>query len=212
MPHEATIHGVGMVADGGAGAPVVLLDVRDEIIPIFVDPGQAETIERGREGAPSERPLTHDLFARVLAELDATVERVRIDDLADETFYAKLDLTVDRGDEAEKLVQDARPSDGIALAVRVDCPILVDDDVIDAAGQSPAELGIEEPGPGPGSGPGGPPPSAGGGPGSGAPDLGGREAEDPFDREEAVDIDVEGSESDAETETREEDEDGRDDG
>lgn len=158
MAHEATIHGVGMVADGeGAGAPVVLLDVRDEILPIFVDPGQAETIERGREGAPAERPLTHDLFARVLAELDAAVERVRIDDLADDTFYAKVDITVERDGESRKLVQDARPSDGIALAVRVDCPILVADEVVETAGQSREELGIGGPDAGPGpEGPGAP--------------------------------------------------------
>jgi bifunctional DNase/RNase len=144
MSHEATIHGVGMVPDGDAATPVVLLDVDEQIIPIFVDPGQAETIERGRNGTPSERPLTHDLFARVIDDLDATVDRIRIDDIADETFYAKLDFTVDRDGETEKFVRDVRPSDGIALAVRVDCPLLVADEVLEAAGQTPEELGLEE--------------------------------------------------------------------
>lgn len=178
-----------MVADGDAGAPVVLLDVRDEIIPIFVDPGQAETIERGRNGTPSERPLTHDLFARVLDELDATVDRVRIDDLADETFYAKLDLTVDRGGETEKLVQDVRPSDGIALAVRADCPILVADEVIDTAGQSPAELGLDSVAQGSG-GPGRDDP------GSGAPEFGEGERSNPFDQDEEVEESEDGEEHD----------------
>lgn len=143
MLHDATIHGVGMVDDGGAGAPVVLLSVRDELVPIFVDPTQARTIEQARDGTPSERPLTHELFARILDDLGVTVDRVRIDDLADDTFYAKLDLLDEHGDDAEKLVEDARPSDGIALAVRVDCPILVSDEVVDEAGQSPADLGVE---------------------------------------------------------------------
>jgi len=133
-----------MVPDGDAATPVVLLDVDEEIIPIFVDPGQAETIERGRNGTPSERPLTHDLFARVIDDLDATVDRIRIDDIADDTFYAKLDFTVDRDGETEKFVRDVRPSDGIALAVRVDCPLLVADEVLEAAGQTPEELGLEE--------------------------------------------------------------------
>lgn len=146
MSHEATIQGVGVsVADGGMGAPVVLLNVRDEVILIFVGGDQAREIERAREGLTAERPMTHDLFVNVLDDVGATLDRVRIDDLADETFHAKLDLTVERGKEQEQIVRDARPSDGIALAVRLDCPLLVADDVIDEAGQPPETLGLQEP-------------------------------------------------------------------
>ncbi|QIO24212.1 bifunctional nuclease family protein [Haloarcula sp. JP-L23] len=143
MAHEATIHGIGVgVGEGGVGAPVVLLEARGEIVPIFVDPGQAQTIELAQQELPAERPLTHDLFVDLLHDVDAMLDRVRIDDLRDETFYAKLDLAVERGDEQKQIVRDARPSDGIALAVRVDCPITIDDAVIDKAGQDLDQLGV----------------------------------------------------------------------
>lgn len=141
MTHQATIRGIGMsVGTGGMGAPAVLLEARDEVVPIFVDPGQAQSIERGRQGIPAERPLTHDLFADTLQDLDATLERVRIDALEDETFYAKLDLVVQKGAGAERLVRDARPSDGIALAVRLECPITITGDVLDEAGRDPQQI------------------------------------------------------------------------
>lgn len=145
MAHQAAIRGVGLtMGEAGLGPPAVLLDVRDEIVPIFVDRGQAESIQRAREGVPPERPMTHDLFAGVLEDLEVTVERVRIDDLSDETFHAKLDLSVVREGTTEKMVRDARPSDGLALAVRTGSPVLVDDDVIDEAGHPPEMLRIED--------------------------------------------------------------------
>lgn len=145
MTHQATVRGIALsVGPDGAGTPAVLLEVGDEFIPIFVDPGQARRIEHGRQGIPTERPMTHDLFIDIIDDLDGTLERVRVDALEDETFYAKLDLTVDRGTGRERLVRDARPSDGIALAVRVDCPITIADDVLAEAGRDP-ELLAEEP-------------------------------------------------------------------
>lgn len=142
MEHDATIRGIGVgVGAGGAGVHAVLLEARDQIVPIFVAPGQAQTIERARQGTPAERPLTHDLFVDVLDDLDGTLDRVRIDDLTDGTYYGKLDLTVKRGDDHTQIVRDARPSDGIGLAVRVDCPITIADAVIDEAGQAPDQLG-----------------------------------------------------------------------
>ncbi|MFB6186538.1 MAG: bifunctional nuclease family protein, partial [Halobacteriaceae archaeon] len=141
---KATIKGVGISMDqSGAGAPVVVLESHDKVLPIFVDPNQAQSIERARQGIPVERPLTHDLFADVLDKVDVTIEQVRIDDLTDETYYAKLDLTVKRGGGRETVVQDTRPSDGIALAVRKNCPIKVNEDVLAAAGQPPERLDIK---------------------------------------------------------------------
>lgn len=138
MTHQATVRGIAVsVGPDGSGAPAVLLEVGDEFVPIFVDPGQARRIEQGRQGIPVERPMTHDLFLDVVEDLDGNLERVRVDAIEDETFYAKLDLTVDRGTGRERLVRDARPSDGIALAVRVDCPITIADDVLDEAGRDP---------------------------------------------------------------------------
>lgn len=188
MAHEATIHGIGIgVGEGGAGAPAVLLEARGEIVPLFVDPGQAQTIERGRQGLPAERPLTHDLFVDVLHDVDSTLDRVRIDDLRDETYYAKLDLTVERGDTQEQLVRDARPSDGIALAVRVDCPITIADAVINQAGLDPDRLGR-----GPAERGAGGPVGTGMDVGSGrGPTSDASEAHESVDLDEGVDIDIE---------------------
>lgn len=119
------------------GAPVVLLAARDEVVPIFIRPTQAQSIEGARQGIPAERPLTHGLLTEMVTDFGGTIDRVRIDDLADGTFYAKIDAEVYREGESEQLVFDARPSDGIALALRVDCPITITDDVIDEAGQPP---------------------------------------------------------------------------
>jgi len=156
--HEATVEGVGVgVSDEGErGNPVVLLRAREEILPIFVSPDQAQSMQHALDGTPFERPLTHDLFVDMVAEFGAAIDRIRIDDLADGTFYAKIDTEQYQGSERTDMVFDARPSDGIALALRVDCPILVSDEVLDAAGRDPDELGYvdDERGRGPGAGPG----------------------------------------------------------
>ncbi|WP_415380645.1 bifunctional nuclease family protein [Halosimplex sp. TS25] len=141
--HEATVEGVGVgVGDDGPGHPVVLLRVREELIPIFVSADQAQSMQHALDGTPFERPLTHDLFVDMVAEFGAAIDRVRIDDLADGTFYAKIDTEQYADDERTEMVFDARPSDGIALALRVDCPIIVSDEVVDQAGRDPDDLGF----------------------------------------------------------------------
>jgi bifunctional DNase/RNase len=138
MEHEATVEGVGIgVSEQGPGAPVVLLEARDRLIPIFISTDQAQSMQLALDGEPFERPLTHDLFVEMVAELGAAIDRVRIDDLSDGTFYAKIDMEQYHGGERKQAVFDARPSDGIALALRVDCPLIVSDEVIDEAGRPP---------------------------------------------------------------------------
>ncbi len=138
MEHEATVEGVGVgVSEEGPGAPVVLLRARDELLPIFISADQAQSMQLALEGEPFERPLTHDLFVEMVAEFGAAIDRVRIDDLADGTFYAKIDTEQYHGGERKRAVFDARPSDGIALSLRVDCPLIVTDEVIDEAGRPP---------------------------------------------------------------------------
>jgi bifunctional DNase/RNase len=145
MEHEATVEGVGVgVSDEGPGAPVVILQAREELIPIFISSDQAQSMQLALEGEPFERPLTHDLFVEMVAELGAAIDRVRIDDLTDGTFYAKIDTEQYHGGERKQAVFDARPSDGIALALRVDCPLIVSDEVIDEAGQPPEAFETEE--------------------------------------------------------------------
>lgn len=144
--HEATVRGLGVsVSDEGPGAPVVLLQARDEVVPIFISSDQAQSIQHALEGEPFERPLTHDLVVDLVAEFGGALDRVRVDGLSDGTFLAKVDAEQYHGGERSQLVFDARPSDAIALALRVDCPILVTDEVVDRAGRPPEEFDIQGP-------------------------------------------------------------------
>lgn len=143
MDHDATVRGLGVSAsDDGNGAPVVLLGARDSVVPIFVSSDQAQSIQHALEGEPFERPLTHDLLVDVVAELGGAVDRVRIDDLADGTFYAKIHAEEYREGERRSVTFDARPSDAIAVALRVDCSILVSEAVVEEAGRSPEEFDL----------------------------------------------------------------------
>jgi len=145
MEHEATVEGVGVgVSEEGSGTPVVLLRAREEIVPIFVSTDQAQSMQLAIDGEPFERPLTHDLLVEMVAEFGGAIDRVRIDDLTDGTFYAKIDTEQYLEDRRKEMVFDARPSDGIAIALRVDCPLVVSDEVIDAAGRSPEEFDADE--------------------------------------------------------------------
>jgi len=145
MEHEATVEGVGVgVSEEGSGTPVVLLRAREEIVPIFVSTDQAQSMQLAIDGEPFERPLTHDLLVEMVAEFGGAIDRVRIDDLTDGTFYAKIDTEQYLAERRKEMVFDARPSDGIALALRVDCPLVVSDEVVDVAGRSPDEFDADE--------------------------------------------------------------------
>lgn len=103
---------------------------RDRYLPIWIGPWEANAIALKLQGVSPERPLTHDLFARTLAELGVTVVRIVVSDLADETFRAR--IVLDQAGQAREI--DARPSDAIALAIRVGVPIFATDAVLDRAG------------------------------------------------------------------------------
>lgn len=140
MTHEATVHGLGMSVDGDDGteeAPVVVLRARGEAVPIFISADQAKSIAHAMEGEPFERPLTHDLFIEMLTEFGGALDRVRIDGLSESTFLAKIDAEQYAAGERSELTFDARPSDAIALALRVECPILISGDVLEDAGRPP---------------------------------------------------------------------------
>jgi hypothetical protein len=109
---------------------VILKDPEgDRFLPIWIGPWEASAIAMRLQGVTAERPLTHDLFAAALAQLGVQVERVVISELADETYHARIHLRRD-GHQVEV---DARPSDALALAVRVEVPILAAEEVLDQA-------------------------------------------------------------------------------
>lgn len=114
-------------ATPGSGQTFVLLqDDRARKVPIWIGKFEAVAISMALEGEQFDRPLTHDLLRLVVERLGAEVDRIVIDDLWQDTFYAKLSLS--RG---ETMVQiDCRPSDAIALAVRARAPIYVAEAVI----------------------------------------------------------------------------------
>jgi len=124
------------VSDDGERIPVVLLDVAGQVVPIFVSEDQAKSIQHALDEEPFDRPLTHDLLVEMVAEFGAAVDRVRIDALHEGTFYAKVDTEQYRDGERRTLTFDARPSDGIALALRLECPIELAEDVVEEAGRS----------------------------------------------------------------------------
>jgi hypothetical protein len=133
---------MGVGADGN-NVPAVVLSAREELLPIFVTEDQANAIRLAMEGEQFERPLTHDLLVDMVTEFGGAVDRVRIDDLSEGTFFAKVDAERYEEGEVERFVFDARPSDAIALAVRVDCPIEVSDEILDAAGRPPSAISFE---------------------------------------------------------------------
>lgn len=113
----------------------------DRSLPISIGQLEAQSIAIQLNQIPFPRPLTHDLFKNVLEELDCKLVRTEICALVDETFYARLVLQFNN-----KLLEiDSRPSDAIAIALRLSSPIYVDEDVMDKAGVViPDESSIEE--------------------------------------------------------------------
>lgn len=108
---------------------VLLRDNRGRRAPIWVGQFEAWAISFALEGDPPERPMTHDLFKLMLDRLGATIDRIIIDDLWNETFYAKIGLVKPDG---ETLELDARPSDAIALALRSRAPIYMAENVLES--------------------------------------------------------------------------------
>lgn len=124
---------MGIVVDPKASNPVVVLvDLSGQkALPIWIGVFEAEAISRGIEEVVTLRPMTHDLMKQILDTFQVTLTRVVIHDLKENTFYAHLYLDVD----GEELIVDSRPSDAIALAVRVKAPIFVTESVIEATKQ-----------------------------------------------------------------------------
>src|SRR5262252_8380841 len=120
----------GLMLDPVTNTPIVILkDSADTVLPIWVGVYEANAIAPEIEKVSMPRPMTHDLIKNVLAGLDAHVHKVVVTELKDDTFYAV--IWMER--EGHIISVDSRPSDALALALRVDCPIFVSDDVLKAS-------------------------------------------------------------------------------
>ena len=127
---EVAVDIVGVFEVENAENPFVLLrDSAGRSFPIWVGPCEAMAIQFALSGAMLSRPLTHDLMLSLLERVGATLQRVLIDDLSNQVFYAKLFLSTPGGE----LSVDSRPSDALALAVRAQVPVLVAEAVIQEA-------------------------------------------------------------------------------
>jgi bifunctional DNase/RNase len=131
-----TIYGVSF--DMVGKQPIVLLRTLDgnRFLPIWIGHPEAAAILMKLQGTPTARPMTHDLVTSMLSELNATVAKVVVTELRENTFHAQITLQVN-GSEIEI---DSRPSDALALAVRTEAPIFVADEVMD---DSAIEFGQE---------------------------------------------------------------------
>ncbi len=120
---------------------VVLREVKGErFLPIWIGPFEADAITLQMQGMDVPRPLTHDLLKNVIEALDGEVLHILINGLEKNTYFARIVIDND-GDTLEI---DSRPSDAIALAVRVSSPLYVADEVMEQAGMRPeAELSLE---------------------------------------------------------------------
>jgi len=121
-----------LMMDPNSGTPIIILkDVNSEtMLPIWVGAYEANAIALEIEKIAPPRPMTHDLLRNLIVELGLKVDRVVVTSLRDNTFYAVIEMT---GEEGEAMRLDSRPSDAIALALRADCPIFVDLEVIQAS-------------------------------------------------------------------------------
>ena len=124
----------GLMMDPVTNMPIVILkDVgSDTVLPIWVGVYEANAIALEIEKVTTPRPMTHDLIKNVLTGLDTQVHKVVVTELREDTFYAVIWL--DRGVQVISI--DSRPSDALALALRVDCPIYVEDEVLKSSKQA----------------------------------------------------------------------------
>jgi len=133
-----------LMMDPNSGTPIIILkDVgSDTMLPIWVGAYEANAIALEIEKHAPPRPMTHDLLRNLIVELGVRVERVVVTSLRDNTFFAVIEM---RNSDGDRLVLDSRPSDAIALALRADCPIFVDMEVIKASHNTLSTEESEEP-------------------------------------------------------------------
>jgi bifunctional DNase/RNase len=126
----------GLMMDPVTNMPIVILkDVNgDSVLPIWVGIYEANAIALEIEKVTTPRPMTHDLIKNLLTGLDTRVHKVVVNELREDTFYAVIWLERD----GRIISVDSRPSDALAIALRLDCPIYVEDEVLKTSKQATA--------------------------------------------------------------------------
>ncbi len=126
MLHKVTI--AGLIMDPASNTPIIILKIveDDRTIPIWIGLLEATSIASAIQNIEFDRPMTHDLFKNFTDILNINVSKVEVNDLKDNTYYA----TIHFASQEKTFTMDSRPSDAIAIAVRLHAPIYVDDKVI----------------------------------------------------------------------------------
>ena len=147
MKDETTLVEVkigALIMDPNTNTPIVVLKgvESDTVLPIWVGAFEANAIALEIEKIEPQRPMTHDLLRNIIMQCGLTATRVVVTDLLENTFYAQIEMTDANG---EPVAFDSRPSDAIALALRLDCPIFVERRVLDlSASSNQTETPIDE--------------------------------------------------------------------
>jgi bifunctional DNase/RNase len=127
--NEKEVKVLGVYQHPRGGAFVLLRDSHGRTMPIWIGDAEATSISMALEGGAFPRPMTHDLVRLLLERLGATVDAILIDDLYNNTYYAK--LTLRQNGKIHEI--DCRPSDAIAVALRMKAPIYIADAVLEEA-------------------------------------------------------------------------------
>jgi bifunctional DNase/RNase len=134
---EVKVQSLGL--DRTSNTPVVILQEKDgtRVLPIWIGPGEASAIAMELAGMKFSRPLTHDLFASVILGFGGSLKRVVITKVVENTYYAE--LFIQRG--ADVITIDARPSDSIAIALRMEASIYTTDELLEHTSVDISEAG-----------------------------------------------------------------------
>lgn len=138
MLHKATVAGLTM--DPTSNTPIIILktETGDQAIPIWIGLLEATSIASVLQNIKFERPMTHDLFKNFSRHLNIQVTKVEVCDLRDNTFFAVIHFD----SEAQSFTLDARPSDAIAIALRFEAPIYVDEKVIEKSKRGEGDVEV----------------------------------------------------------------------
>lgn len=121
----------GLVIDPISKMPIVVLEdlKKERMLPIWIGVFEANAISLKMEDIPTPRPMTHDLVTNLLHEFDISVEKIVVTDVRDNTFYANIHCF----HRQQAFIIDSRPSDAIALSLRMEAPIYVEEEVVEKA-------------------------------------------------------------------------------